>query len=245
MSEITQYSKDWFNKQKTGAFNSAEIILPIVIDLVSPKSVVDIGCGVGMWLSVLYKKGITDILGIDGKWIDESQLNIPKELFRAEDIDKPFNVGRTADLAMSLEVGEHLPENTSSQLIKTLTDTAPVVLFSAAIPNQPGTKHINCQWPDFWANLFKQYGFIPVDVIRPAVWTNPNVEYWYAQNTIVYVKENLLDNYPKLKEKVLAGFSTALPLVHPTRYMYALIPPPSITFRTVRKIRSIMNRIVG
>ncbi len=243
MSEVTQYSKDWFDKQKDGAFTSAEIILPIVIDFVSPKSVVDVGCGVGMWLSFLYKNGIKDILGIDGKYVDENQLNIPKELFRAEDIEKPFSVGRNADLAICLEVGEHLPENTSAQLVKALTDTAPVVLFSAAIPNQPGTKHINCQWPEFWAKLFKQHGFIPVDVIRPAVWTNPKVEYWYAQNTILYVKEDFLVNYPKLHEKVLAGFSTALPLVHPTRYFYALKPPPTIAFRIVRKVRAIFNRM--
>jgi len=235
-----QYSAEWFGKQKIGASKSAEVVLPIVIDLVTPKSVVDIGCGVGVWLEYFIKNGIEDVLGIDGEWVNESDLHIPKEKFRKVDIAKPFSVGRKADLAICLEVGEHLPDASAHELVKSLTDTAPVVLFSAAIPMQPGTNHINCQWPDYWAEIFRSYGYIPVDAVRRRVWTDPNVEYWYAQNALIYVRESSLSDYPKLKRGVECGYSSALPLVHPRRYFYALQPPPTLLFRLKRKIRDIL-----
>lgn len=236
-----QYSPEWFSKQKIGASSSAEVVLPIVVDLVNPKSVVDIGCGVGVWLEYFLKNGIEDVLGIDGEWVNEADLHIPKQKFRKIDISKPFNIGRKADLAICLEVGEHLPDASASALAKSLTDIAPVVLFSAAIPQQPGTNHINCQWPEYWANLFKERGYIPVDAVRRRVWTNPDVEYWYAQNTILYVREDALNSYSKLRYEVECGYSSALPLVHPRRYFYALQPSPSFLFRLRRKIRAILH----
>lgn len=241
MTETQPYSKDWFEKQKHGAFKSAEIVLPIVIDLVSPKSVVDVGCGVGMWLACFQTLGVKDILGIDGDYIKSEQLHIPKESFQTIDISKPFNINKKTDLAMSLEVGEHLPETSAESFVESITRIAPVVLFSAAIPHQPGTAHINGQWPEYWAKLFKKFGYIPVDTVRRRVWTNPNVAYWYAQNTIIYVKESELSKYPKLQEEIDNGFSTALPLVHPERYRYALKPAPTIFFRIIRKLKKIFG----
>lgn len=243
MSEPTIYSKEWFDKQKKGAYTSAEIILPIVIDFVSPKSAVDVGCGLGMWLEVFSKNGVEDIWGIDGDYVDTEQLHIPKDCFVMMDIAKPFHAQKKADLAICLEVGEHLPESASDGLVHSLTEIAPVVLFSAAIPYQPGTNHINGQWPEFWATLFKKYGYIPVDCIRRRVWTNTAVEYWYAQNSILYVKESDLAHYPKLKQEVDFGYSSALPLVHPRRYHYALKPAPTIFFRIKRKIKHLVSKV--
>ncbi len=194
----------------------------------------------GAWLSVFQKHGVMNFLGIDGAWVDEKDLQIPRGCFRKEDLNNKINVGGTFDLAVCLEVGEHLAESAADNLVGTLTGAAPIVLFSAAIPMQPGTGHINCQWPEYWAKLFKKHGFVPVDAIRRRVWTDKDVEYWYAQNTIIYVKENELPKYSKLKKEVDNGFSSTLPLVHPTRYFYALKPPPSIWFRIVRKIKSFL-----
>jgi len=241
MKNQDQYNPQWFSKQKKGSISSAEIIVPIVMDMISPRSVVDVGCGVGGWLESFMKRGITDMLGIDGAWVDESQLRIPAESFRKEDINKPFKTGRKADLAVCLEVGEHLDGSAADGLIRNLTETAPVVLFSAAIPQQPGTGHINGQWPEYWASIFKRYGYVPVDCIRRRVWMDPNVEYWYAQNAFMYVKESEIDKYPKLKKELECGYPQTLPLVHPRRYYYALQPPPTVAFRIKRKIKALFR----
>jgi SAM-dependent methyltransferase len=226
-----------------GAYRSAEVILPIIIDLIEPKSVVDVGSGVGAWLSYFYKRGITDITGIDGSWVKEEELLIPKDKFVRQDIEADPHTGRHTDLALCLEVGEHLTEKSARPLVKALTETAPVVLFSAAIPRQGGTAHVNEQWPEYWAVLFAEEGFIPVDAIRRRVWQDSSVEYWYAQNTLIYVKKDKLASYPKLKREVECGYSSALPLVHPRKYFYAFKRPPNIFYRLQRKVRHIFANI--
>lgn len=241
MNDQKLYNPEWFKKQKKSALESASVIVPIVMDMVAPKSVVDIGCGMGAWLSVFKNAGVTDILGLDGDWVVRSELCIPEASFKQVDINASFTVGRKADLAISLEVGEHLPDSSANILVKNLVETAPVVLFSAAIPQQPGTGHINGQWPQYWAKHFKNYGYIPVDCIRRRVWENPKVGYWYAQNAFIYVKESELGRYPKLKKEVDNGFSTTLALVHPERYRYALQSLPPFLFRAKRKLKKILR----
>lgn len=241
MNGAEKYNTSWFDKQKIGASTSAGIILPIVVDLISPRSVIDVGCGVGSWLSFFLKNGVKDIFGIDGDWVKENQLQIPVRCFKSVDVSKTFNIGRKADLVMCLEVGEHLPNESAGGLIHSLTECAPIVLFSAAIPYQPGTGHINGQWPEYWANIFKQHGYIPIDAIRRKVWSNPDVEYWYAQNIFLYVKESDLSKYPKLEKEVACGYSSALPLVHPERYRYALKPAPTVFFRIIRRLRKLFG----
>jgi len=243
MNQPEQYTPEWFGKQKGGALASAEIILPIVFDLVAPQSVVDVGCGVGMWLSYCLAHGVHDVLGIDGNYVKAEQLHIPEENFKTLDISKPFHIDKKADLVICLEVGEHLPESSAHDFVVSLTNIAPVILFSAAIPYQPGTHHINMQWPEYWAALFKKQGYAPVDCIRRKVWTNPKVEYWYAQNSILYVKESDVSKYPLIEREIAHGYSSALPLVHPRRYFYALKPAPSLFFRIKRKIRSLIGKI--
>jgi len=65
-------------------------------------------------------------------------------------------------------------------------------LFSAAVPGQGGTEHVNEQWPEYWHDKFANYGFLKLDIIRKEIWLNPSVKYWYRQNTFVYTKKDLL-----------------------------------------------------
>ncbi len=239
MNNLTPYSPPWFQKQKIGSLKSAEVVLPVVLDFTSPARVVDVGCGVGVWLEACAKLGVKDILGIDGKYVNKADLHIPEKNFIVKDLNGAFTIEQTADLVLCLEVGEHLSKESAPILVKSLTNIAPVILFSAAIPKQGGTNHLNEQWPDYWADLFKEKGYIPVDCVRRRVWQNPNVEYWYAQNCIVFVKEATLSSYPKLQKEVECGYSTALSLVHPRKYFYALTPPPSFLFRVKRKIKTV------
>lgn len=199
---------------------SARAVVPLVLDLISPKSVVDIGCGVGTWLSVFAEHDIA-ITGIDGEWIQPEQLHIPSEHFISkEDLTKLEGLALHADLTTCLEVGEHLPGHAAAGLVATLTAIAPVVLFGAAIPLQGGTHHVNEQWPAYWAAHFKKHGYVPVDCIRRHVWLDERIEYWYAQNTFIYVREDMLPHYPKLQKEIAAGFGTSLPLVHPKKFLY-------------------------
>ena len=101
-----------------------------------------------------------------------------------------FLAKQTFDLVVSLEVAEHLRPEKSKMFVKQLTKLGDNILFSAAIPFQGGTSHLNEQWQDYWANLFKKEGYVPMDYIRSKIWNNPEVAFWYSQNMLLYVKNN-------------------------------------------------------
>jgi 2-polyprenyl-3-methyl-5-hydroxy-6-metoxy-1,4-benzoquinol methylase len=216
------YTNDFYSKYRGDVRSSAQEIVPYLIDLILPKSVIDVGCGVGTWLSVFNAHGIKDILGIDGEYVDAQMLEIPGEAFMPTDIKKPIRLERRYDLVISLEVAEHLPIESAIVYVESLTNLGPVILFSAAIPFQGGANHINEQWPEYWAEHFKGKGFTVVDCIRRRFWRNQNVKWWYAQNTLLFVEDNFLKASPNLKQEREITFRSQLSIVHPQRYIQAI-----------------------
>ncbi|HZP16797.1 MAG TPA: methyltransferase domain-containing protein [Terriglobales bacterium] len=188
--------------------DSARELLPIVLDLLKPASIVDIGCGAGHWLAVAAELGVTGVLGIDGDWVLKTQLAIPRDKFLVHDLQTPLKLERKFDLALSLEVAEHLPESQAREFVRTLCGAADCVLFSAAIPGQGGRHHVNEQWPAYWAALFAGFGFDCYDVLRPRIWTNPRVLWYYAQNCLIFARAGAAPG--------LGVPAQPLPLVHPT-----------------------------
>ena len=158
--------------------------------------------------------GVDEICGLDGDYVDRSLLMIDESQFHCHDLRDKLPVTKNFDLALSLEVAEHLPQDRAESFVAELTAIAPVILFSAAIPNQGGTDHVNEQWQDYWAELFMKRGFKAHDVIRPAVWNNDHVERWYRQNMILYCREDKVANYPALS----SAKTLPLSIVHPKQY---------------------------
>ncbi len=211
----TTYDKDFYKSQMDGSRLSASIILPMVFNLINPKSMVDIGCGLGTWLSAASELGIKDILGVDGDYIDKDMLYIPSEKFNSHDLKTKFSSDRKFDLAISLEVAEHLPDSAAATIVDTLTSLSDTVLFSAAIPGQGGNYHINEQWQDYWIAKFEQKGYNAIDYIRPKVWENPDVEFWYAQNSFIFANDRSLDRNPGLKDEMEKCSNFIPRIVHP------------------------------
>lgn len=180
------YSETFFAGQQTGSTGSAEIVVPLVLSLFPSRSVVDVGCGVGGWLKEFERHGVTDYLGVDGDYLPRHLLKIPADKFMPRDLTGLEDVGRRFDLACSLEVAEHLPEGCAERFVSALVKAAPVVLFSAAIPGQGGTDHINERWQSYWAGLFARHGYVGVDCIRPAIFHDAGVRWWYRQNLLVF-----------------------------------------------------------
>jgi hypothetical protein len=212
------YSKTFFSGQASGSRSSAEAIVPLILQLVDAHSVVDVGCGVGTWLSVFRAFGVGSVLGIDGNYVPREQLEIPAHQFVAADLRHPLAVGRRFDLAVSLEVAEHLSPTLSEQFVASLVELSDVVLFSAAIPRQRGSGHVNERWQCWWASVFAEQRFVPIDCLRRRIWSNPNVEWWYAQNTILYILEDELANNPRLQREYELMGTSQLSVVHPARY---------------------------
>lgn len=213
------YSPDFFRYQSGGSRRSADIVAPLVISLIKPTSVVDVGGGVGTWLRAFMDQGIDDVLGIDGEYVDRSALQIPADRFMPADLTQPLTIDRRFDLVVSLEVGEHLPVDAARTYVESLVGLGPVVLFSAAIPGQGGQQHLNEQWPAYWAAHFRSFGYVPIDCLRLALWNAEGVDWWYRQNAMLYVPEGALESLPALRDHVRAD---PFPLVHPGLYTQTL-----------------------
>jgi SAM-dependent methyltransferase len=190
----------------------------MVVDLVEPKSVVDVGCGTGVWLAIFRESGVKEILGVD-HLVESEVLELSKSEFMDFDLRLPLKLGRKFDLVVSLEVAEHLPKEFAEVFVDSLVALGDVVLFSAAIPHQQGFRHINEQWPDYWARIFASKGFLPVDCLRTKIWTNDDVEPWYAQNILLYATQSVLDRHPRLREQWEGNRGRPLAIVHPKVYV--------------------------
>jgi len=213
------YTEDFYKFIDDTALRSAKEIVPLVMKLVQPKRVVDVGCGLGTWLSVFQEYGVEDILGIDGDSVDVTRLKIPQQCFLPHDLVKPLKIEQHFDLVVSLEVAEHLPQENAEQFVDTLISLGPAILFSAAVPYQPGTNHLNGQWSDYWINHFHQKGYVVFDFLRKKIWHNEQVDWWYSQNIFLFLKESCLEKYPLLKQELDEGTMTPLSLIHPKLYL--------------------------
>lgn len=209
---------------------SAREVVPLVMALVRPRRVVDLGCGKGIWLAVFAEHGVDEILGVDGDWQKREESRIPPERFMARDLREPFRVDREFDLAVSLEVAEHLPAHAAATVVDSLVGLSPVVLFSAAIPFQGGWHHVNEQWPDYWVRLFDERGYVLVDCIRQRIWDNAKVIWWYAQNMLLFVRRDRLSEYPALVKELDRASAFPLAVVHPEKYL-RIADPQNLTLR--------------
>lgn len=211
MSTNPVYTKDFYNAIQESTASSAKALLPYLQQLVQPASVIDVGCGTGHWLAAWKAAGVNNICGLDGDYIRQEQLLIPSKNFIATDLTAPLPVQEKFDLVISLEVAEHLPPEKANHFISSLCKLGDLILFSAAVPGQGGYHHFNEQYPEYWAALFRDKGFLPFDCLRPVIWKNQAIDKCYRQNILFFIREEAVKNYPK----ITASNVFPLDIVHP------------------------------
>lgn len=195
------YDDAFFERLQAGALRSANVVAPLLMRWLAPQSVVDIGCGRGDWLSVFRQHGVETVLGVDGSYVDRTRLSVPPECFRVADLETRFSLDASFDLALCLEVAEHLNWRRAPDLVTTLTTLSSFVLFSAAVPGQSGVNHVNPQWPWYWTALFRERGFQCLDIVRPRIWRDAAVDFFYRQNMFLFASTAGLERRPNLLEE--------------------------------------------
>lgn len=217
----TSYKSDFYDEMARESEASAKCILNLALDLVKPKSLVDFGCGQGIWLKEAKQRGVDQILGLDGPWVDRAKLRIHESEFQQADLQSRLSLDQRYDMALSVEVAEHLPEKAAAQFVDNLTSTSSCILFSAAIPYQGGTYHQNEQWPEYWFEFFGRNGFECLDVIRPNLWTEEKIAYYYVQNAFLYLRGDALAVVRRRADEMTLNYRTGRPLslVHPKKYL--------------------------
>lgn len=141
-------------------------IVPELVSILNPKSVVDFGCGLGTFLYCFKKEGVKEVLGIDGPWVNKELLFkylTPNE-FKEYNLEEKIILGKKFDLVISLEVAEHLSENSADIFVSNLIDAGEMIVFSASIQYQEGQNHINEHWPDYWEQKFLNHGYEMHDI---------------------------------------------------------------------------------
>ena len=200
---------------------SADFILGILWDYIQPNSVLDVGCGIGTWLSAIQSRGVRDVCGIDGPWLNTVDVTCDRSLVQVRDLEADFDLGRRFDLVVCLEVAEHLSPGAADRFIANLVRHSSAVLFSAAIPFQGGHHHVNEQFLSYWIERFARHGFQPLDFIRGRIWDDARIRWWLRQNIILFAHEQLITGSERLSA-ISATHVRPTSIVHPDIYLSRL-----------------------
>lgn len=202
---MAKYEQHYFDE---GIFSTDYLSLAKVInEKYQPKHVVEVGCGPGHLTRCLAEFDI-QVTAIDGfsspdfgnyTQIAFSKVNLDEE----SEIEVFLEKNSTFDIAICTEVGEHLRPESSAFLVKFLARLAPIVIFSAAVPNQGGNGHINCQNRGFWHQLFLKQDFILRDSLRKILIKNENLAIWYRLNTLDYIRRDHVKTNDEYYQQVI------------------------------------------
>ncbi len=216
------YTTRFYDRDLERTSRSASAIVPYLVNGLATEgakplgSVIDIGCGRGVWLRSFAANGVSKVAGRDGPWTGIDRLLIDPACFTATDLSQPFAPSERFDLAMSLEVAEHIDAANADCFVDNLVQLSDTILFSAAIGGQGGQHHVNEQPLSYWLGKFRARGYQLYDVIRPRFWANDDVCWWYRQNMVVFC--NTDSAHKTALDAMLTDAPAIVDLVHPAGF---------------------------
>lgn len=238
------YDENYYTMMYERNKRVANAIIPMLLDAMNPKSIVDIGCGEGIFLQTILEKsggGIEEICGVDGDYVDRDRLLFPKEKFVAHDLNYPLKLDKRFDLAMTYEVAEHIAPENASVFVENMVNLSDVVAFSAAIPGQGGRGHINEQWPSYWKKQFEEFDYVLIDRLRENIWSREELTPLRRQNLLLFCKA-------ERRNEVEACFPSnpdaMIDIVHPEVYLEK-VERLSEKIDALSKKKSVLDKIKG
>lgn len=212
------YNSNFHDFHFLDSIDSAKEVVPLLLSYFKPLTVLDVGCGLGTWLTIFKEKGC-EVFGIDGDYVKKEDLVIDKNNFKALNLNESYHLDKKFDLAISLEVAEHILPHNAKIFIDTICSHSDIVLFSAAVPGQEGTLHLNEQNNNYWVEKFDENGYQCIDFLRHMIWNNSKISWWYRQNILIFIKKSELTNlvYANLIQYINNNINT---YIHPELLRY-------------------------
>ncbi|MBF0294460.1 MAG: methyltransferase domain-containing protein [Magnetococcales bacterium] len=245
MATPYSYDQGFLSATTSGNLLSARKITARLMPLLQPRSVVDFGCAQGGWLAAWREQGVADVLGLDGAYVRVQDLMIPASGFMPVDLAESIQLARTFDLAMSLEVAEHLPPQASRNFVASLTRHADIVLFSAAPPGQGGEHHINEQPYQYWRDLFASLDYVLLDFCRQSFRDDPEIQPWYRYNIFLFCKREHLSRLPAPLTATLLDPAQPVPDLSPWHYRLRKRIVPALPYFVRQWLAKAMVRLRG
>ena len=182
------YGDIFYEDNQYSSFVSGLNVLKKLLPELLPKSIVDFGCGTGTWLAAA--KAINrniEVVGVDGDYVNRDMLMIDESSFIPFDLTGAIDLGRKFDLAISLEVAEHIDKEYADRFIDNICRHSDTIIFSAAHVGQGGDGHVNEQPIEYWIDKFSNRGYKLTD-IREQFKNNPDIDWWYKDNMVLFIK---------------------------------------------------------
>lgn len=218
------YTPKFYSAYADESRASAQCIVSKIVTLFHPKSVADVGCGVGTWLSVFRDLGVQTLRGFDGSYVQESEFRLSWDRFTPLDLEHPpRSPSSQFDVIVSMEVAEHISPDKADAFVDFLCSCSQVIAFSAAIPFQGGTDHRNEQWQSYWAEKFIARGYHASNLLSRHAWGTPDCAYYYQQNVVLYVhnRSHWIASIPNAQWISDSTDCVKLNIVHPDKWLQA------------------------
>ena len=120
-ASVSDFYGDGFYKSQMDSLTSARRFVDHLSLIFKPHSVVDLGCGRGTWLKAFKDCGAEKVVGFDGSWNSQDNMVDQSIVFFSVDLNKPQAAQEEKyDLAISLEVAEHLEESCAATFVESL-----------------------------------------------------------------------------------------------------------------------------
>lgn len=153
-----------------------------------PQSVLDIGCGLGAYLSRFKEWGVADIVGVEAAEMGPACL-VPGSV-GVHNLERPLALGRRFDLVLCTEVVEHIASRFEGTMIDSIErHAARIIVFSGAQPGQPGIGHVNLRPLSYWADRWAAKGWrvLPWETLS---FRALSTLLWFQRNTLILARED-------------------------------------------------------
>ena len=246
------YTADFYSKFNDRSYRAAGILLGEIHAIHPFGSMVDFGCGSGTWLKaaagiVRGGGGEPELLGVDGEHIERIAYRDRGVEYRLQDLEEPVRLPRRFDLAISLEVAEHLSPTRGPGFVEDLCAASDVVVFGASIPGQGGLEggvhHVNERWQDYWVAEFARCGYACIDVFREKYWGDARFNRcpYYVANAFLYVREGH-ELASRCRDRIVTQ-AWQLRVVHPRVFQWSHAANAGF-LPTVRSLPSKLGRAI-